>query len=135
MKAYAAEAETTATTEAAPAKAEKKPGGLFDSPFMLVGLAALWIYLIYSMRKNKKKQKAAKEKLNEINKGDKIVTIGRIHGTVVKTAEKTFTIKPDNKSDFTLTFDREAIMRFEKRKGEKEELEDTSGVAEEIKQD
>ena len=140
MKAYAADGDsatsTTSTqaTTAQPAKdaPAKKSPGFFDSPLMLVALGAVWIWLIYSMRKNKKKQKAAKEKLNSINKGDKVVTIGRIHGEIVKLNDETFTIKPDKKSDFTLTFDRNAIMSVNPGKGETEEP--PAGVAEKIEQ-
>lgn len=139
MNAYAAEDGSTAvatgseatTTQPADGAAEKAPS-FFDSPLMLVGLGAVWIWLIYSMRKNKKKQKAAKEKLNEIKKGDKVVTIGRIHGEIVKLTEDTMTIKPDKKSDFTLTFDRTAIMSVNAGKGATEEPQE--GVAEKIEQ-
>ena len=146
MKAYAADGDsttgttgTTSTTSTQATTAQpgkdaqaKKAPGFFDSPLMLVILGAVWIWLIYSMRKNKKKQKKAKEKLNNISKGDKVVTIGRIHGEVVKLTEDTFTIKPDKKSDFTLTFDRNAIMSINAGKGESEETPE--GVAEKIEQ-
>ncbi len=142
MNAYAVEGDSTAVatgtdaTTTQPADgAEGASPSFFDSPMMLVGLGAVWIYLIYSMRKNKKKQKAAKEKLNELKKGNKIITIGRIHGTIVKLTDDTFTIKPDNKSDFTLTFDRSAIMTVideNAKEGDKPEVEE--GVAEKIEQ-
>ncbi len=139
MKAYAADGDSTATTttttagttQPAAGAAKKNAGGFFDSPLMLVALGAVWIWLIYSMRKNKKKQKAAKEKLNNIKKGDKVVTIGRIHGEIVKLTDTTFTIKPDKKSDLTLTFDRGAVMSINEGKGSSE---DTEGVAEKIEE-
>ncbi len=138
MKAYAADGDSAATTTTTtagttqPAKgATKKNASFFDSPLMLVALGAVWIWLIYSMRKNKKKQKAAKEKLSNIKKGDKVVTIGRIHGEIIKLTDTTFTIKPDKKSDFTLTFDRSAVMSINEGKGGSE---DTEGVAEKIEE-
>ncbi len=124
-------AEAT-TAQPAEGEAQKESPGFFDSPLMLVALGAVWIWLIWSMRKNKKKQKEAKAKLNDIKKGDKIVTIGRVHGEIVALTDATITIKPDKKSDYTLTFDRAAIMSV--NADSKNAEEPAEGVAEKIEQ-
>lgn len=102
---------------------QKQPESFFGSSTMLIILAAVWIWFIYSMRKNKKKQQQRQEEMQKLGKGDHVVTIGRVHGVVVKADEKTFTIKPDSSKDFTMTFDREALLRVERADGTTVETE------------
>lgn len=91
---------------------EQQPGGLFDSPMIWVILGAVWLWALWSMRKNKKKQQVEQERQQELfRKGARVVTIGRLHGTIVSFNDKTVTIKPDEKRDLTLTFDRNAILQ------------------------
>lgn len=124
--AAAAQNTEATTTQPAPdgAAKDKKAPGFFDNPLLLVILAGVWIWFFYSMKKNKKRQAQRKEELNKLNKGDKVVTIGRVHGVITKSDEKTFTIKPDHSKDYTMTFDREALLRVEReddKEGGKEE--------------
>lgn len=85
--------------------------GLFDSPVIWLILGAVWLWALWSMRKNKRKQQQEQERQQELfRKGARIVTIGRLHGTIVSFDDKTVTIKPDEKRDLTLTFDRNAIL-------------------------
>jgi len=89
---------------------EQKPDamGFFSSPLFLL-LVGVWALFIFSSRKQKKKAQERKDQLSGIKKGDKVVTIGRIHGEVVALAEKTITLKVDKKGT-ELTFDREAVL-------------------------
>lgn len=90
---------------------EGRSGGLFDSPMIWVILGAVWLWALWSMHKNKKKQKSEQVRQQELfRKGARVVTIGRLHGTIVSFNDKTVTIKPDEKRDLTLTFDRNAIL-------------------------
>lgn len=95
--------------------------GLFQNPTLLIILVGIWVLFFFSWRSNKRKERAQREQreqeLNLIAKGDKVVTIGRVHGVVVKADEKTFTIKPDSNKDYTITFDREALLRVVKKDG------------------
>ena len=104
---------------------EEQPQGLFGgSNFLLWVVAALWIWYLFGNKKRKAQkaqEKKERERRSTLQKGDNIVTIGRMHGTVVAYTESTVTIKPDNKADYTMTFDRQAIYRIMPRPGEEDE--------------
>jgi preprotein translocase subunit YajC len=51
-------------------------------------LAVLAIFYFFIIRPQQKKQKETKNMLNELAKGDRVVTIGGIMGTVVNIKEK-----------------------------------------------
>lgn len=104
----------TATVEQLPVDAEQQPStGLPGGNIWLLVIVGIWILVIFSGRKNKKKQQERDTELKNINKGDKVITIGRLHGVVTATTDTTFTIKPDPNKDYILTFDREALLRKE----------------------
>lgn len=91
--------------------AEEAPKSFFDNTTLLVLLAAVWVWFLFSMRKNKRRQQERQQELQKLCEGDHVVTIGRVHGIITKFDDKTFTIKPDHKKDYTMTFDREALLR------------------------
>jgi preprotein translocase subunit YajC len=73
------------------------------APFALIIL----IFYIFLIRPQNKKQKETERMLSELKKGDKVITIGGIHGTVSSTKEKTVIVKVDE--DTKLEFNRNAI--------------------------
>lgn len=93
-----------------PAPEGERPGG----GMWLFGVIILvWIAYLYSASKNnKKKQQERENTLNSLAKGTKVVTIGGIHGVVVSTTDKTFTIKVDPNKETTLTLERQALARI-----------------------
>ena len=103
--------------EIAPAAEEQS---MFSNPLLWI-VAALWLWFLFGNKK-RKAQKAGekKERLRRetLQKGDEIVTIGRMHGTVVAFTEATVPTKPDLKADYSMTFDRAAIFRVLPRPGE-----------------
>ncbi len=106
--------------EAAPAQQE---GGFFNNPLLWI-VAALWLWWLFGNKKRKaQKEEEKKERLRRetLQKGDEIVTIGRMHGTVVAFTDATVTLKPDPRAELSMTFDRAAIMRVLPRPGEEEE--------------
>ncbi|PCJ57786.1 MAG: preprotein translocase subunit YajC [Planctomycetota bacterium] len=62
-------------------------------PFILMALA----FYVLILMPNQKKQKAAKEKISKVKKGDKVVTIGGIIGIVDSVDDETVSIKIDDK--------------------------------------
>ena len=119
--------EATQTTEGQPAPAaeESKSFSLWDNPFLFIVLA-LWLWFLFGNKKRKAQkaqEKKDRERLSTLQKGDIIITIGRMHGTVVAFTEATVTIKPDPKADYSMTFDRQAIFRVMPRDEEEEEAE------------
>ena len=67
-------------------------------PFILI------IFIIYFLmiRPQSKKAKEQKQMLTELKKGDKIVTIGGIYGTIVEVRESTFIIKVSATTDIEM---------------------------------
>lgn len=116
-------AENAEATQEQPANPEggeaQQPPSIFSN-IWIYALVGIWIWWLLSSSKNRKKQKAEQEKLQQLQKGDKLITIGRMHGEVVAFTDDTITIKPDGKSDFTMTFDRQAIYKRLPRSGEEE---------------
>ncbi|HZG71985.1 MAG TPA: preprotein translocase subunit YajC [Chondromyces sp.] len=76
-----------------------------QSILMLVIMFALFYFLL--IRPQQKRQKAVAEMQNSLQKGDKVVTIGGLHGFVDSIEEGTVVIKCGDGS--RLTYDRSAI--------------------------
>ena len=81
-----------------------------------IGPLLLMFVLFYFLliRPQQKRQKAVAQMQNELQKGDKIVTIGGLHGMVDAIDENKIVIKCGDGS--RLTYDRAAI-RKKKKKG------------------
>jgi preprotein translocase subunit YajC len=70
-----------------------------------VAIIAIFYFLI--IRPQNRKQKETQKMLSALKKGDKIVTIGGIHGTIQTVKEQTVIVKVDE--DTKLEFSRSAI--------------------------
>jgi preprotein translocase subunit YajC len=98
-------------------------------PFILI--IAIFYFLI--IRPQNKKQKETQKMLDSLKKGDKIVTIGGIHGTIQSVKDKSVVVKIDE--SVKVEFSRSAISSVEapsKDKDEKDskEVKKISGNAE-----
>ena len=69
-------------------------GGSFI-PLLALGLIFV-IFYVFIIGPQKKEQKKTQEMIAAVQKGDKIITIGGIHGVVSSTKEKTIIIKVDD---------------------------------------
>ena len=76
------------------AQAAPAGGGLFGNPLLLLGLlfVVMWFTMI---RPQTKQAKAHRELVAGIAKGDKIVTVGGIHGTVRQVDDATLLVEVD----------------------------------------
>lgn len=95
-------------------------GGLLFSmlPFILI----IVIFYFFIIRPQNKKQKETEKMIAALKKGDKVVTIGGIHGTVTSTKEQTVVIRVDDNAK--IEFSRSAIASVvvpENKKATKEE--------------
>ncbi|MBS1765236.1 MAG: preprotein translocase subunit YajC [Bacteroidetes bacterium] len=70
-------------------------GGMAMQQLLMLGLIVLIMYF-FMLRPQMKKMKVEKQFKESINKGDKIVTIGGMHGRIVEIADTTFLIEIDN---------------------------------------
>lgn len=66
---------------------------------LMVGMLALFYFLL--IRPQKKREKKVAEMRNSLKEGDKIITIGGIHGCVVKTGDDFITIEVGSGSNKT----------------------------------
>ncbi len=86
------------------------PKGLFGSmgsmPIMLILIFVVWYFLL--IMPQQKKEKKRKEMLNQVKRGDKVVTIGGIYGIVENIKDDVVTLKLGSNN---VEFIRSAISR------------------------
>ena len=98
-----------AGSQQAPAAGDKPqgPGGQYMLiMFALIGLAFYFIVL----RPQKKEQAARQKKIDTLKKGDKIVTIGGLHGIVHSMDKEKGIVSVEVDKDVRLQFTRSAIQ-------------------------
>ncbi len=120
-----AEGAQASQQQPAPEAPAEKPPSIWDN-WLLYAVAALWLWYLFGNKKRKAAKAAEKkerERRDNLSKGDIIVTIGRMHGQVVAFTDATVTVKPDPKADYTMTFERQAILKVMPRPGEEEAAE------------
>ncbi len=80
-------------------------GGFGGQQLIVFGLIAI-VFYFFMIRPQVKKQKDQKKYVNELKKGDKVVTTAGIHGRIVDVAETTFLVEVENGK---IRFDKSAI--------------------------
>jgi len=75
------------------AAAAPASGGLGNLTSFLPLILIVGVFYFFMIRPQMKKQKAAKKFMEEIKKGDKIITIGGIHGKIAEIHDTTFMIE------------------------------------------
>lgn len=96
---------------------------LLSSPFLLIGgLLALFYVMVLLPEKRKKNEMA--QRLSQLKKNDRVVTIGGIHGTIVSAPSDSdiVTVRTDDSGSHRLRVNRSAIAHV---------LEETGGEAKE----
>ena len=79
--------------------------GFGPQQIITFGLIAL-VFYFFMIRPQMKKQKDQKKYVNELKKGDRVVTTAGIHGRIIDVAETTFLAEVDNGK---IRFDKSAI--------------------------
>ncbi|CAM3937405.1 preprotein translocase subunit YajC [Mesobacillus thioparans] len=87
--------------------------GLVGTVFPLLLMFVLFYFLL--IRPQQKRQKAVQQMQSDLQKGDKVVTIGGLHGIVDAIEEGTVVIKCGDGS--RLTYDRAAIRDVKESAG------------------
>lgn len=84
------------------------PNGTSSLITFIIPLVIMFVVFYFMLlRPQKKKQQARNNMLNELKKGDKIVTIGGLHGTIMELTDDTVVLRVNDVTK--LTFDRNAI--------------------------
>ena len=95
-------------------------GGMGGGSSMLIFLLLMiLIFYFFMIRPQQKKQKKIEEARNSLQRGDKVVTIGGIHGKIVDVKDRTFTIEIAH--DVRIEVDKAAISFNEAELGNKPE--------------
>lgn len=85
--------------------AQAQQGGVWQLVFTFGLMFVVFYFLL--IRPQQKKSKQRNSMLNQLKKGDKIVTIGGLHGSVVELTDDTVVIRVND--TVKLTFDKNAI--------------------------
>lgn len=98
-----AEYESTTKKDGSPdangvPEGRRPPGGLFNSPFLLIGLMFIVMYFLL-FRGPRKKQQQHTQMVRSLEKNDRIRTIGGIIGTVVEVKDDEITLKIDESNN------------------------------------
>ena len=109
-------------------------GGASFLTSMIPFAAIIAIFYFLIIRPQSKKRKDTEKMLSAIKKGDRVVTIGGIHGSVQSVRETTVIVKVDE--NVKLEFNRgaissvQAVMIVKEEKEDKEEKEEKGGEKE-----
>lgn len=74
---------------------------------IMVGFIAFFYFIV--VRPQNKKRKDAEQMLSTLKKGDKVVSIGGIHGKVTSLKDNEIVVKIDSNAE--ITFDKSAISK------------------------
>jgi preprotein translocase subunit YajC len=81
--------------------------GGFDPKQLIVMVLIIGVFYFFMIRPQVKKQKDQKKYVEELKRGDKVVTTAGIHGRIFDVGETTFTVEVDN--GVKIKFDKSAI--------------------------
>jgi len=98
-------------------QANEGTGSMYSTIIMFVIIIAIFYLLI--IRPQSKKRKETERMLSALKKGDRIVTIGGIYGTIQTVKESTIIIKVDD--NVKLEFSRSSVSNVVSTKEDKEE--------------
>ncbi|WP_281888995.1 preprotein translocase subunit YajC [Paenibacillus sp. YYML68] len=90
------------------ATAQTSPGGI-EGILITYGPLVLMFVVLYFLliRPQQKRQKTRNQMLGALKKGDKVVTIGGLHGTLVELTDDTVILRVNDVTK--LTFERSAV--------------------------
>jgi len=103
-------------------QADTPASGGFDIMSFLPFIAIILVFYFLLIRPQNKKRKETEKMLSALKKGDKIVTIGGLYGTIQNVKETTVIIKVDD--NVKLEFLRSAISSVIAPSAVKEEKDD-----------
>lgn len=106
----AAPAETDAPEEPRPTPEEEVPDpglGRWFLPAMLIGVLVLMY--VWMGRNRKKQEQKRKDMLSQLKKGDRIMSIGGILGTVIEAKPDELVVKVDETNNVRMRFARWAV--------------------------
>ena len=89
-------------------------GGMIQTVIMFGTMAFIFFFMIY--RPQKKRQKERAELLSKMDKGDKVVTNGGMHGTISAIEENTVLVQVSENTK--IRFDKSAVNTIVNKKSD-----------------
>ena len=90
-------------------------------PTIFFGVMIFAVLYFLIIRPQKKKDKHRREMVAQVGKGDRVVTIGGIHGEVVSSKDRILILLVDPESGATLKMNRAAVHRVVSDDSDEEE--------------
>lgn len=90
-------------------QANAEGGGFFSPTNMLLLSAMMFVLYFFMLRPNQKKAKEGKAVLDNLQKGDRIITAGGLHGKVFKTNEDSTSIDIEIARNTVITIEKNSI--------------------------
>ena len=112
------------------AQATNQGGGGSQLGFMFFLIIMLVVYWVFLIRPQSKKRKELAQKLSNLKKGDRVVTIGGVHGKIVSVKDKVVVLRVDDRAE--ITFDKNAISTVEAQGKEESAAADNKDKEEEV---
>ena len=89
---------------------------LLQSATQMLPTILLWggifiVFYFFMIRPQQQKQKDQKKFLENLKKGDKVITIGGAHGTIVSVGDSTVTVEVYASKGFRIVFEKSAISK------------------------
>ena len=98
-----------AVAETAPTNPSQRPPAW--PPFVIIGLGLAVVYFLM-LRPQKKQKQQREEMLSKVARGDRVMTIGGMHGEVAQVKEKYVILIVDRDKDVRVKLSRSAIDRI-----------------------
>jgi len=102
-------AEGAQDTAVADTTLQPKQGGLPRWSTWVILLGVLVVFYLLMILPQRRRQKKHQEMLKSLNRGDKVVTNGGIHGVITRVKETTFIIRTGEKT--TLEIDKSVVAQ------------------------
>ena len=111
-------AGTTSSTQTPGGADPAQPEMCGTQTMMMMGvfLVLMWLLVLGPERKRRKQ---TEQMMSSLKAGDRVVTVGGMHGVVVQVAEKTVTLRFDQQK---VGFDRTAVARVERDDAAKDDV-------------
>jgi preprotein translocase subunit YajC len=107
MQAYLASAPAVLLAQNAP------PGGAFGGYSTLLFFGAIIaVFYFFIIRPQKKREKERTSMIDSLKKGNRVVTIGGVYGTVVSIKEDSVVLRVDEERDIHMRYIKSAISRI-----------------------
>jgi len=94
------------------AQATGQPGSGFGGFSTLIFFVAIIaVFYLFIIRPQKTREKERRGMIDSLKKGDRVVTIGGVYGTVVSIKEETVVLRVDEERDIHMRYLKSAISR------------------------